>query len=115
MKIPLNRDLYVARGSSKSPFKLRFKNPDDSLQDLAGTDFVLAISMLGGECITAKLSTGGLVLADNYLTWALTAEESRRIPSGRNAKFAIERVDPSGTQYPVVIGHISGVDYPNVD
>lgn len=108
------RDIRVYRGSNKSPFKLRFKNPDGTLQDLAGTDFVLMASLVDGPII-ASLSDGGLKYDGEFVTWAISAADSRRMPAGRLTRYSIERVEPSGTQYPVIIGHITGVDYPNVD
>ncbi|GHE69830.1 hypothetical protein GCM10019059_31930 [Camelimonas fluminis] len=112
---PGKRDFTVYRGSNAPVIQMRLRNPDGSLQDLTGHDLILTVSVSDGE-IVASLSNGGLTIDHTGLiVWAPSLEGSRRVRVGRYNQYAFERRQPDGEQYPLLVGLITGVDYPNAD
>ena len=116
MDEPAKWNITAGRGSNRPILKFRLENPDDgSPQDLTGANLIAVAEVADGRII-ASLSDGGLIHGqDGYVTWALSIDDSYRIRPGALTRYAIERVDPGGDQYPVIVGVIIGRDYPNVD
>ena len=112
-----NGDITIYRGANAPPVVWQFlKNdiPDDQtaapgdLFDLTGSTLFLTIGRAREFIISANSADNGLVLdtAASTLTWAPSISDTRALPSGRIARYEIERRFGLNFQEPLAMGFV---------
>lgn len=115
---PLTMDHDVWIGSQTNIIRLIVKDGAGAPVDLTGHRFIFRATWRDVVILkdTGEADPGiALDTLTSILTIAFDAAESRLLPVGRLARYAIEWRRPDGTQVPLMVGMLTGRPYENED
>lgn len=106
MTLPVRIDRTLWRGDNAPSLGWQF--PDDFA--VAGSDYVLAVSVGSQGILTADTYSGSLTIVGNVggrVIWSPTTDQTALIPLGTIAEYTLQRQVSGGEQRTYVYGFIN--------